>query len=81
MDADEAVRGWGSSTKSFADWEALDAHVQQVARMLAADGPPLVFASIKETAREAEGRRFQDAMNLVTKRQLPTVDILYDSKA
>ena len=78
MDADEAVR-WGLVNQSFADWEALDAHVQQVARMLA-DGPPLVFASIKETAREAEGRRFQDAMNLVTKRQLPTVDILYDSE-
>ena len=78
MDADEAVR-WGLVNQSFADWDALDAHVQQVARMLA-DGPPLVFASIKETAREAEGRRFQDAMNLVTKRQLPTVDILYDSE-
>ncbi|TIW74848.1 MAG: carnitinyl-CoA dehydratase, partial [Mesorhizobium sp.] len=35
---------------------------------------------IKETARVAEALTFQDAMNKVTRRQLPTVDILYGSE-
>ena len=50
-----------------------------MARLLAS-GPPLVFAAIKEVVREAEGERFQDTMNKVTKRQLPTVDRLYGSE-
>ena len=57
---------------------ALMPHVWQVAEALAA-GPPLVFASIKEVVREAEGARFQDVMNQITKRQLASVDVLYDS--
>jgi crotonobetainyl-CoA hydratase len=31
-------------------------------------------------AREAEAMKFQDAMNRVTKMQLPTVDRLYNSE-
>jgi len=54
-------------------------HVRSIARDLAA-GPPLVFASIKEVVREAEAMAFQDIMNKVTRRQLPSVDILYDSE-
>ena len=53
-------------------------HVWQVADMLAS-GPPLVFASIKEVVRAAEDTSFQDMMNRITKRQLPSVDVLYDS--
>ena len=49
-------------------------------RVAAASGPPLVFAAIKEVAREAEAVKFQDAMNRVTKMQLPTVDTLYHSE-
>ena len=30
--------------------------------------------------REAEAMRFQDAMNRITRRQLPSVDILYGSE-
>jgi len=46
-----------------------------------ADGfKPPWLASIKETARVAEALTFQDAMNKVTRRQLPTVDILYGSE-
>ena len=52
--------------------------VWKVAEMLAS-GPPLVFASIKEVVREAEDSSFQDMMNRITKRQLKTVDVLYDS--
>ena len=42
-------------------------------------GPPLVYASIKEVAREAEAMSFQDAMNWITKRKFRTVDELYAS--
>ena len=52
---------------------------REVAIKLAA-GPPLVFAAIKETLRETEGLPFQAAMDLVTKRRLPTVDFLYASE-
>jgi len=50
-----------------------------LARLLA-DGPPLVYAAIKEVVREAEALRFQDALNRVTKRQMATVDRLYSSE-
>ena len=43
-------------------------------------GPPLVYAAIKEVVREAEALRFQDALNRITKRQMPTVDRLYSSE-
>jgi crotonobetainyl-CoA hydratase len=59
--------------------DKLMAHVRDIATDLAA-GPPLVFAAIKEVVREAEDRAFQDIMNRITKRQLTTVDILYDSE-
>ena len=78
MDSAEAER-WGLVNQVLADGPALEARVAEVAKMLA-EGPPLVFASIKETAREAEGRNFPDAMALITKRHLPTVDRLYDSE-
>ena len=50
-----------------------------VAAMLA-EGPPLVFAAIKETLRETMHLPVQEAFNLVTKRKLPTVDKLYSSE-
>jgi len=45
-----------------------------------ASGPPLVYAAIREIVRDAENSRFQDAMNRITKRQLPSVDRLYASE-
>ena len=50
-----------------------------LARLLES-GPPLVYAAIKEVVREAENMRFQDALNRVSKRLLPTVDKLYSSE-
>jgi crotonobetainyl-CoA hydratase len=53
------------------------------ARALAAqlaDGPPLVFAAIKEIDRETAHLPVQQAFDLVTKRKLPTVDKLYSSE-
>lgn len=77
MDAGEAYR-WGLVNEVLPSAK-LEERVWEVARLLAS-GPPLVFAAIKEVAREAEGLSFRDAMNRVTKRQFPTVDILYDSE-
>jgi crotonobetainyl-CoA hydratase len=43
-------------------------------------GPPLVYAAIKETLRETMHLPIQEAFDLVTKRKLKTVDILYASE-
>ncbi len=77
MDTDEALR-WGLINEALPVDKLMD-RVWEVARELAA-GPPLVFASIKEVAREAESMQFQEAMNWITKRQFATVDTLYDSE-
>lgn len=76
MDAAEAHR-WGLVNEVLPK-ERLEERVWEVARLLAA-GPPLVFAAIKEVAREAESMTFQDAMNRITKRKFRTVDALYAS--
>lgn len=44
-----------------------------------ADGPPLVFAAIKEVVREAENMKFQDALDKITGSEFPTVKTLYTS--
>lgn len=78
MDVQEAHR-WGLVNEILADEATLMARVWDIARLLAS-GPPLVFASIKEVAREAEAMTFQNAMNYITKRKFATVDELYDSE-
>ena len=77
MDAAEAQR-WGLVNEVLPA-EKLEDRVWEVARLLA-DGPPLVFAAIKEVAREAESMGFQEAMNWITKRKSRTVDMLYGSE-
>jgi len=77
MQVEEAQR-WGLVNEVLPK-EQLEARVWQVAHLLAS-GPPLLYGAIKETMRMAEGETFQTAMNRVTKRQLPTVDRLYDSE-
>lgn len=77
LDAAEAAR-WGLINRVVPADQLL---VQ--ARALAdelASGPPLVFAAIKEIVREAEGMRFQDALNRITKSQFETVERLYQSE-
>ena len=68
MDVQEAHR-WGLVNEVLPK-EKLEDRVWEIARLLAG-GPPLVFAAIKEVAREAEAMTFQDAMNWITKRQVP----------
>jgi crotonobetainyl-CoA hydratase len=77
FDAEEALR-WGL-LKEITTPEDLLPKAWELARLLVS-GPPLVYAAIKEVVREAEALRFQDALNRVTKRQMPTVDRLYSSE-
>ena len=76
MDAEEALR-WGLVNQVLPGDQLMD-RVWEVAAQLES-GPPLVFQTIKEVAREAEGRGFQETMNMITKKQLRTVDVLYNS--
>ncbi|MEL6961914.1 MAG: carnitinyl-CoA dehydratase [Pseudomonadota bacterium] len=77
LDADEAHR-WGF-VNQICDQGALLDNARALAQTLA-DGPPLVYAAIKEIVRDAEDSKFQDCMNRITKRQLKTVDVLYGSE-
>jgi len=77
MDAVEAHR-WGLVNEILPK-EKLMERVWEIARLLES-GPPLVFAAIKEVAREAENMSFQQTMNMITKRKFRTVDILYASE-
>ncbi|MEE4188115.1 MAG: carnitinyl-CoA dehydratase [Roseobacter sp.] len=71
------AKGWGL-VNAIHPADALMDEAWNLARLLAS-GPPLVYAAIKEVVRDAEDARFQDAMNRITKRQLPTIDRLYSS--
>jgi crotonobetainyl-CoA hydratase len=57
----------------------LMARTRAVAAQLA-EGPPLVYACIKEISRETTHLPIQQAFDMVTKRKLPTVDKLYSSE-
>ncbi|KAJ03947.1 carnitinyl-CoA dehydratase [Sulfitobacter mediterraneus] len=77
FDVDEA-KAWGLINEIVPGDQLLD-RAWELARLLAS-GPPLVYAAIKEVVRDAEDSKFQDTMNRITKRQLPTVDRLYASE-
>ncbi len=77
MEAEEA-HGWGLVNEVVPADRLMD-RAREIAGLLA-DGPPLVFAAIKEVARKTEDLPFQAAMDLVTRRRLPTVDRLYSSE-
>jgi len=77
MDAQEAAR-WGLINQVVpADQLMLKA--RELAAVLA-DGPPLVYAAIKEVVREAENMGFQDAINRINRQEFKTVDKLYNSE-
>jgi crotonobetainyl-CoA hydratase len=77
MDANEAQR-WGL-VKDVVPATELIERAWALAKTLA-EGPPLVFAAIKEVARAAEAEGFQSIMNRIARRQFPTVDVLYGSE-
>ena len=76
MEVEEAHR-WGFVNEVLPA-DALMERAWDLARLLES-GPPLVYAAIKEVVRDAEDSKFQDSMNRITKRQLPSIDILYSS--
>lgn len=77
MDAHEA-RQWGI-VNEIVTQPNLMIRAREVASLLA-EGPPLVFAAIKEVVRETSHLPIQQAFDLVTKRKLKTVDTLYSSE-
>jgi crotonobetainyl-CoA hydratase len=77
MDAPEALR-WGLLKEVVPSGELMG-RARQLAHLLA-QGPPLVFAAIKEVARETQTLTEQEALARVAARQLPTVDRLYSSE-
>ena len=77
MDAAEAHR-WGLVNEVLPSGSLLE-RAHELAAALA-EGPPLVYAAIKEVSRAAENMRFQDALDGITGRKFPTVDKLYSSE-
>lgn len=77
MDANEAHH-FGLVNEVIAA-DKLMARCREIAQMLA-DGPPLVFAAIKETIRASETLSTQQAFDMLHKSELPTVRRLYDSE-
>ena len=77
MGAEEALK-WGL-VNEIVPAEGLMARARELAALLAG-GPPLVFAAIKEVARETECLPFQAALGRVTRRDFPSVDTLYSSE-
>ena len=77
MDAEEAHR-WGLVNKVVPADKLLE-EARAIAQLLA-EGPPLVFACIKEVARETQNMTFQKSMDMINNRKFPTVDRLYSSE-
>jgi crotonobetainyl-CoA hydratase len=77
MEVDEAMR-WGL-LKEVVPAGQLMPRARELAAFLA-QGPPLVFAAIKEVVRETQTMSEQEAVTRVATRKFPTVDRLYSSE-
>ena len=77
MEAEEAAR-WGLVNEVLPA-DQLMARARELADLLA-DGPPLVFAAIKETIRMTQDLKVQDAFNLMHGKGIPAVNTLYASE-
>lgn len=77
IDVHEA-KHWGLINEIVPAGKLLE-RAREVAAQLA-EGPPLVFAAIKEIVRETANLTVQQAFDLVTRRRLPTVNALYASE-
>ena len=77
MDAAEAQR-WGL-VNEVVDAAKLMSRARELA-MLLADGPPLVFAAIKECIRLTETMPTQAAFDLLVNKIPPTIKTLYESE-
>jgi crotonobetainyl-CoA hydratase len=77
MEVEEAQR-WGL-LKEIVPAAQLMPRARELAAFLA-QGPPLVFAAIKEVVRETQTLSEQEAVTRVATRKFPTVDRLYSSE-
>jgi crotonobetainyl-CoA hydratase len=77
MSVDEA-HGWGLVNQVVAAEKLVD-RALEIAQMLS-QGPALVFAAIKEVARETEHMPFAEALKRTMRREFKTVDVLYSSE-
>ncbi len=77
MDAAETHQ-WGL-VNEIVEKDKLMERVREIARLLA-NGPPLVFAAIKETIRRTETLTVQQSFNLLHNTELETVKTLYNSE-
>ena len=77
MDAREAAR-WGLVNEVLPIGRLMD-RARELADLLA-DGPPLVFAAIKETIRMTEDLKVQEAFDLMRGKGIPAVNTLYASE-
>jgi crotonobetainyl-CoA hydratase len=77
MEVDEALK-WGL-VNEVVPAANLMTRARELAKLLA-DGPPLVFAAIKEVARESEKLSSQEGIARIMRREFPTVAKLYSSE-
>ena len=77
MEAEEAAR-WGLVNEVLPADRLMD-RAREIAGLLA-DGPPLVFAAIKETIRMTETLKVQEAFDLMHGKGIPAVNTLYASE-
>ena len=77
MDVEEA-KHWGLINE-IVPQDKLIERAREVAQLLS-EGPPLVYAAIKETVRAAENRNFQDTLDMANQHTLKTVATLYTSE-
>lgn len=77
MEAAEAAR-WGLVNEVLPAAELMKR--AREAALLLAEGPPLVFAAIKETIRMTENLKTQEAFDLLNGKGIPTVNALYASE-
>ena len=77
IEADEAQR-WGLVNQVVEDAQLMP-RARELATMLS-EGPPLVFAAIKEVLRETENLTVQSAFDRINNRSLGTVKALYSSE-
>lgn len=74
----EEAHGWGLVNEIVAAEKLFD-RALEIAQMLS-QGPALVFAAIKEVARETEHMPFAEALRRTMRREFKTVDVLYSSE-
>ena len=77
MEVDEALK-WGL-VNEVVPAANLMTRARELAKLLA-EGPPLVFAAIKEVARESEKLSFQEAISRIMRREFSSVAKLYSSE-